>query len=229
MGICAIEMAEGKPPHYDMDAMKALAMIGKGNYKPPKLTEESQWSPNFHKFLQMCLVVNPKKRSSSQEALFSGFCCTPELKPDLLVRLIEFKNNVHREKIQEDKIKKLNALDAANVVEKFNENLNYLYQKNFKDEHGDFLDYLNQTSSHLSVNNIVPETVLNEYCKHVRENEIKNSSKNFAMLVQNSEVMPYSKMGAMLFQISHDLPVAKINCATSYVHPGSQSNKLRIN
>jgi hypothetical protein len=46
-------MAEGQPPHWDLDPMEAIFVIPKS--PPPKLKEENKWSNDFKHFLEVKL------------------------------------------------------------------------------------------------------------------------------------------------------------------------------
>lgn len=54
LGITAIEMAEGMPPHFNVHPMRAIFLIP--SKPPPKLTEPSKWSNEFNDFIKCCLV-----------------------------------------------------------------------------------------------------------------------------------------------------------------------------
>lgn len=49
LGITAIEMAEGKPPHYDINPLRVIFVIP--NRTPPTLQKPDAWSANFHDFV----------------------------------------------------------------------------------------------------------------------------------------------------------------------------------
>lgn len=70
VGITAIEMAEGKPPLADLHPMRALYLIPKSD--PPTLEEASNWSDEFHDFLECCLARNPTARATAQQLLKVG-------------------------------------------------------------------------------------------------------------------------------------------------------------
>jgi serine/threonine protein kinase len=69
LGITAIEMAEGKPPYYNVHPMRAIFMIP--TRPPPKFADQTpgKWSPAFHDFLAQCLTKNPDERSSTKKLL----------------------------------------------------------------------------------------------------------------------------------------------------------------
>lgn len=43
VGITAIELAEMRPPMYDLHPMQVLQYLAKSSYKPPKLKEKKKW------------------------------------------------------------------------------------------------------------------------------------------------------------------------------------------
>ncbi|KAL5963260.1 Germinal center kinase 1, partial [Taenia solium] len=69
LGITAIELAEGAPPHSDVHPMRVLLDIPRN--PPPKLPE--RYSSNFRDFVQCCLVQRPENRYSAQELLKHPF------------------------------------------------------------------------------------------------------------------------------------------------------------
>ena len=70
LGICAIEMAEGRPPLADLHPMQVLVALAKGD--PPRVGRDcrARLSLRFHQFLSMCLVKNPSERADAR-ALFA--------------------------------------------------------------------------------------------------------------------------------------------------------------
>jgi len=71
LGITAIEMAEGEPPHFKEKMMQAMMKICAG--PPPTLKEPEKWSKEFHNFLATCLVKEPQGRPSATELLEHPF------------------------------------------------------------------------------------------------------------------------------------------------------------
>ncbi|VDM20075.1 unnamed protein product [Hydatigera taeniaeformis] len=84
LGITAIELAEGAPPHSDVHPMRVLLDIPRN--PPPKLPE--RYSSNFRDFVQCCLVQRPENRYSAQELLKHPFVKKPR-KTVYLQELIE--------------------------------------------------------------------------------------------------------------------------------------------
>uniref|UniRef100_A0A915PKB6 Serine/threonine-protein kinase cst-1 n=1 Tax=Setaria digitata TaxID=48799 RepID=A0A915PKB6_9BILA len=71
LGITAMEMAEGRPPHADIHPMRAIFMIP--TKPPPTLKCERDWSADFVNFIAQCLVKNPDERKSAQDLLEHSF------------------------------------------------------------------------------------------------------------------------------------------------------------
>mmetsp|Transcript_1334 Transcript_1334/g.1601 ORF Transcript_1334/g.1601 Transcript_1334/m.1601 type:complete len:359 (+) Transcript_1334:114-1190(+) len=71
LGITAIEMAEGEPPHFEEDELRACYNII--SLDPPKLKDQEKWSPLFHDFLAACLQRDPKKRARAADLVEHPF------------------------------------------------------------------------------------------------------------------------------------------------------------
>eukprot|EP00027_Filamoeba_sp_ATCC50430_P000309 CAMPEP_0168556782 /NCGR_PEP_ID=MMETSP0413-20121227/9067_1 /TAXON_ID=136452 /ORGANISM="Filamoeba nolandi, Strain NC-AS-23-1" /LENGTH=446 /DNA_ID=CAMNT_0008587753 /DNA_START=170 /DNA_END=1510 /DNA_ORIENTATION=+ len=69
--ICAIEMAEGQPPHWEMQPLEVILHIPK--QPPPRLKEPQKWSKDFNDFIERCLQKNPMERSSAKQLLNHPF------------------------------------------------------------------------------------------------------------------------------------------------------------
>jgi len=67
LGITAIELAEKKPPLFEMNTMSALYYIPQND--PPTLAEPQLWSKEFQNFVAWCLQKNPDNRPSAQELM----------------------------------------------------------------------------------------------------------------------------------------------------------------
>jgi serine/threonine protein kinase len=80
LGITAIEMAEGKPPNFDVPAVQA--MIKTLNDPPPKLSESSKWSVEFQNFVSRCLIKNPDDRPSAAQMLQDPFVILHLVRPN---------------------------------------------------------------------------------------------------------------------------------------------------
>lgn len=63
LGITAIEMAEGAPPHSNMNPLRAIFLIPS---KPaPTLADPDNWSPEMLDFIRVCCKKDPSERSDS--------------------------------------------------------------------------------------------------------------------------------------------------------------------
>uniref|UniRef100_A0A670JIG4 Mitogen-activated protein kinase kinase kinase kinase 2 n=1 Tax=Podarcis muralis TaxID=64176 RepID=A0A670JIG4_PODMU len=69
LGITAIELAELQPPLFDLHPMRALMLMSKSSFQPPKLKDKACWSADFHHFLKLSLTKNPKKRPVAEKLL----------------------------------------------------------------------------------------------------------------------------------------------------------------
>nr|KAG5713513.1 hypothetical protein BaRGS_025061 [Batillaria attramentaria] len=71
LGITAIELAQGKPPHSDVDPRRALFKIPRS--PPPKLAEPALWSSEFHDFIATCLIKDFEQRPFTRDLLSHPF------------------------------------------------------------------------------------------------------------------------------------------------------------
>ncbi|KAG8123117.1 hypothetical protein E2320_018550 [Naja naja] len=92
VGITAIELAELQPPMFDLHPMRALFLMSKSNFQPPKLKDKMKWSNSFHHFVKMALTKNPKKRPTAEKLLQHPFITQP-LSRTLAIELLDKMNN----------------------------------------------------------------------------------------------------------------------------------------
>ncbi|XP_048862671.1 mitogen-activated protein kinase kinase kinase kinase 3-like [Brienomyrus brachyistius] len=92
VGITAIELAELQPPMFDLHPMRALFMMTKSNFQPPKLKDKMKWTSNFHHFVKLSLTKNPKKRPTADKLLQHPFVSQP-LSRTLAIELLDKANN----------------------------------------------------------------------------------------------------------------------------------------
>ncbi|TKR83052.1 hypothetical protein L596_016705 [Steinernema carpocapsae] len=86
LGITAIEMAEGRPPHADIHPMRAIFMIP--TKPPPTFKNPEDWSPEFVAFISDCLVKEPEQRRTADHLLELDFI-TGAPGPDVLQDMIK--------------------------------------------------------------------------------------------------------------------------------------------
>ncbi|XP_072546158.1 mitogen-activated protein kinase kinase kinase kinase 3 isoform X1 [Salminus brasiliensis] len=92
VGITAIELAELQPPMFDLHPMRALFLMTKSNFQPPKLKDKVKWTSNFHHFVKMALTKNPKKRPTAEKLLQHPFVSQP-LSRTLAIELLDKASN----------------------------------------------------------------------------------------------------------------------------------------
>ncbi|KAM6922906.1 mitogen-activated protein kinase kinase kinase kinase 3-like isoform 1-T1 [Lycodopsis pacificus] len=92
VGITAIELAELQPPMFDLHPMRALFLMTKSNFQPPKLKDKVKWTNNFHHFVKLSLTKNTKKRPTAEKLLQHPFVSQP-LSRTLAIELLDKSNN----------------------------------------------------------------------------------------------------------------------------------------
>uniref|UniRef100_A0A8D8LQU5 non-specific serine/threonine protein kinase n=1 Tax=Cacopsylla melanoneura TaxID=428564 RepID=A0A8D8LQU5_9HEMI len=111
LGITCIELAERKPPYFNMNAMSALYHIAQND--TPTLAS-SDWSDSFVHFVTSCLAKNPADRPSSGRLLSHGLITRPR-SPAALVDLIRRTKAAVRDldNLNYRKMKKILMADGA--------------------------------------------------------------------------------------------------------------------
>lgn len=93
VGITSIELAELQPPMFDLHPMRALFLMSKNSFQPPKLKDKMKWSTGFHSFVKVSLTKNPKKRPTAEKLLTHMFVAQTGLTRRLAVELLDKMNN----------------------------------------------------------------------------------------------------------------------------------------
>ncbi|XP_056326443.1 mitogen-activated protein kinase kinase kinase kinase 5 isoform X1 [Danio aesculapii] len=93
VGITSIELAELQPPMFDLHPMRALFLMSKSNFQPPKLKDKTKWSTAFHNFVKISLTKNPKKRPTAEKLLSHLFVGQTGLTRRLALDLLDKMNN----------------------------------------------------------------------------------------------------------------------------------------
>ncbi|XP_029964101.1 serine/threonine-protein kinase TAO1-like isoform X2 [Salarias fasciatus] len=112
LGITCIELAERKPPLFNMNAMSALYHIAQN--ESPTL-QSSEWTDYFRNFVDSCLQKMPQDRPTSEELLKHAFV-QRERPESVLIDLINRTKDAVREldNLQYRKMKKILFQEAHN-------------------------------------------------------------------------------------------------------------------
>ncbi|XP_041121104.1 mitogen-activated protein kinase kinase kinase kinase 5 isoform X2 [Polyodon spathula] len=114
VGITSIELAELQPPMFDLHPMRALFLMSKNSFQPPKLKDKTKWSNVFHNFVKVSLTKNPKKRPTAEKLLSHMFVGQTGLSRRLAVELLDKLNNPdhppHYSEVDDDDLEPLSAV-----------------------------------------------------------------------------------------------------------------------
>ncbi|XP_039752746.1 serine/threonine-protein kinase Tao isoform X3 [Pararge aegeria] len=112
LGITCIELAERKPPYFNMNAMSALYHIAQND--SPTL-QAPEWTDTFRYFVEACLQKNPQDRPSSTKLLSHPYITRPR-SINVLVDLIQRTKAAVRDldNLNYRKMKKILMVDGDN-------------------------------------------------------------------------------------------------------------------
>ncbi|CAB1418536.1 unnamed protein product, partial [Pleuronectes platessa] len=114
VGITSIELAELQPPMFDLHPMRALFLMSKSSFQPPKLKDKNKWSTAFHNFVKVSLTKNPKKRPTAEKLLSHVFVgqtgLTRRVAVDLLDRMNNPDNHQPYSEVDDDDLEPLSAV-----------------------------------------------------------------------------------------------------------------------
>ncbi|CAG2067109.1 unnamed protein product [Timema podura] len=109
LGITCIELAEGKPPYFNMNAMSALYHIAQND---TPILSSPDWSEVFRHFVNSCLQKDPNERPNSGN-LLSHQMVTRAKSPNVLIDLVQRTKAAVREldNLNYRKMKKILMID----------------------------------------------------------------------------------------------------------------------
>ncbi|SPP89787.1 serine/threonine-protein kinase Tao isoform X1 [Drosophila guanche] len=111
LGITCIELAERKPPYFNMNAMSALYHIAQ-NESP--MLPKNDWSDAFCRFVELCLKKMPVERPSSEELLMHEYVTRPRSDTVLLELIARTKSAVRElDNLNYRKMKKILMVDTC--------------------------------------------------------------------------------------------------------------------
>lgn len=111
LGITCIELAERKPPYFNMNAMSALYHIAQN--ESPTLPK-NDWSDAFCSFVELCLKKMPAERPSSAKLLTHAYVTRPRSETVLLELIARTKSAVRElDNLNYRKMKKILMVDTC--------------------------------------------------------------------------------------------------------------------
>lgn len=114
LGITCIELAERKPPLFNMNAMSALYHIAQ-NESP--MLQSSEWTDYFRNFVDSCLQKIPQDRPHSEDLLQHAFILRARPESVLMDLILRTKDAVRElDNLQYRKMKKILFQEAPNGV-----------------------------------------------------------------------------------------------------------------
>lgn len=69
LGITALELAQVRPPHFDLEPSQAMLAISNESTPLPRLKEPALWSAEFADFIAACLQRDADRRASAKKLL----------------------------------------------------------------------------------------------------------------------------------------------------------------
>lgn len=115
LGITAIELVMGEPPHSDRNPMKALFQIPKG--PAPRLT--GPFSKAFKEFVELCLNKTPEERPTADELLRHRFITHAKKTSNLTDVVERYKRWKRKNPEKDDSDSDEDSLDGLNTLQSY--------------------------------------------------------------------------------------------------------------